>query len=220
MYNRSPYGYSVSQGVSGNLMGKTLGYLVLLLVILMASVVVAPTFGTAGMWIGLIAAFIGTLMVSRRMNNAASTLVWGAIVAVGMGLLVAPAVLSTAVSNAGLLYSSVFGVVVAVALSAAVVSFIPWDFSRLGPILFVGLLMLVITSVLGMILPGVTGLLMSRAYNIFGILIFTGYLMLDFSLMRSRGRMLPQEGAAVALAVFLLVDIVNLFLFFLRLGRD
>ncbi|MCL5116317.1 MAG: Bax inhibitor-1 family protein, partial [Firmicutes bacterium] len=86
-------------------------------------------------------------------------------------------------------------------------------------LLFVGLLMLMATALLSWIVPGLTGIAMSRAYNLIGTLIFIGYLIVDFSLMRVRGRAVPMEGAAVVLAVSIMIDIVNLFLFLLRLGR-
>jgi hypothetical protein len=82
-----------------------------------------------------------------------------------------------------------------------------------------GLLMLIITSVLSWIVPGLSGVVMSKTYNLIGVLIFLGYLLVDFSLMRVRGRVVPAQGTAVVLAVSLLIDIVNLFLFLLRLGR-
>jgi FtsH-binding integral membrane protein len=109
--------------------------------------------------------------------------------------------------------------VLAVLFSALLVSWVPWDFTRLAPLLFLGLIMLLITGVLSWLIPGLTGIAMSRAYNLIGVLIFLGYLMVDFSIMRWRGRVLPADGAPVVLAVSILIDIVNLFLFLLRLGR-
>lgn len=219
MYNRSPYAYRVADGVSGSLMGRTLGYLTLLLLILGAFVVMAPAFGSVGLWTGMAAAFIGTIMVSRRVDRAGAAFTWGAIVAAGMGLLVAPVIWQTAASNPGLLVSSFGVLLLTVAFSAALVSWLPWDFSRMLPLLFLGLLMLLVTSVLAMFLPSMTGVVLSKTFNLIGVLIFTGYLIVDFSLMRLRDRALPANGAAVVLAVSLLIDIVNLFLFILRLGR-
>lgn len=217
MYNRTPY--VVTNGVSGSLMGRTMGYLTVLLVILAISATFSPLAGPMGMWIGFFGAIIGTIMASRRVANAGQALAWGALVAVGMGLLAGPFVWQLALTNQQLLVTTSLVVVLAVATSALLVSWIPWDFSRIGPLLFMGLLMLLAAGVLSWIIPGMTGVVMSRTYNLIGTIIFIGYLIVDFSIMRYRGRVLPAEGTAVVLAVALLVDIVNLFLFVARLGR-
>lgn len=208
--------YSIADGVQGSIMGRTLGYLALLLAILAVAAFLSPLAGGAGLWIGMIAALIGTLMVGRNAARSGRAFTWGAIVAIGMGLLVGPVI--WAVPGQAIL-STLAVLVVAVLFSALLVSWVPWDFSRLGPLLFMGLILLLVTGVLSWIVPQVSGIMMSKAYNLIGTLIFIGYLMVDFSLMRLRGRSMPYQGMAVVLAVSILIDIVNLFLFLLRLGR-
>ncbi len=220
MYNQSPFGATrVSDGVMGSLMGRTLGYLALLLAILCAAMFVSPVLGSTGMWVGVVAAFLGTVLVNRNMARAGRALFWGAVVAVGMGILIGPIVWNVALTDGSLLWSTLGALLVSVLFAAALVSWLPWDFAKMAPLLFVGLLMLVAVSLLSWIVPGATGIAMSRAFNLIGTLIFIGYLIVDFSLMRWRGRALPAQGAPVVLAVSLLIDIVNLFLFLLRLGR-
>jgi FtsH-binding integral membrane protein len=109
--------------------------------------------------------------------------------------------------------------VLAVALAGAAVAWIPWDFSRLAPLLMVGLLLLLFAGLLSWLIPGLTGFAMSPAYNLIGVGIFTGYLLVDFSLLKYRGMTFAGNGAAVLMATAILVDIVNLFLFLLMLGR-
>lgn len=219
MYNRSAYAQSVSEGVNGSLMGRTLGILAVLLLISAVSVAMAPVAGTAGMWIGFGAAIIGTIMVSRRVEHAGSAFAWGVVVAIGMGLMAAPFIWQVAITDPRLLGTSFVVLLLAVATTAMMVSWLPWDFSRLAPLLFLGLLMMIVTSLLSWVIPGLTGVVLSKTFNLIGVLVFIGYLLVDFSLMRARGRVIPVQGAAVVLAVALLVDIINLFLFILRLGR-
>lgn len=220
MYDRSPVvAQRVSDGVVGSLMGRTLGYLALLLLILCASALLSPLAGISGMWVGVAAAFVGTILVSRNAARAGRAFLWGAVVAVGMGLLVGPIVWSVALHDSGLLWSTLGALVIAVGFSAALVSWLPWDFSKMMPLLFVGLIMLMATMVLSWIVPSLAGVQMSTAFNLIGTLVFIGYLIVDFSLMRWRGRVVPVQGAPVVLAVSILIDIVNLFLFLLRLGR-
>ncbi len=218
MYNRSS-ALRISDGVTGSLMGRTLGYLALLILILSASVLLSPLAGRVGIWIGIAAALLGTIMVGRNAWTAGRAFIWGAVVAIGMGLLVGPVVWSVAVTQSGLLWTTLGTLVIAVVFSALLVSVVPWDFSRLMPLLFLGLIMLIVTGALSWFIPSISGVVMSKAYNLIGTLIFIGYLMVDFSLMRLRGRVVPTQGTAVVLAVSLLIDIVNLFLFLLRLGR-
>lgn len=220
MYNRSPVSaYRVADGVTGSIMGRTLGYLTLLLFILGASALISPVAGRAGMWVGIGSALIGTILVSRNVARAGRAFFWGAVVAIGMGLLVGPIVWSVAITQSSLLLSTLGILLIAVLFSAALVSWLPWDFSKMAPLLFVGLIMLVVTGFLSWIVPGMTGLATSRVFNLIGTVIFTGYLIVDFSLMRMRGRSVPAQGMAVVLAVSILIDIVNLFLFILGLGR-
>ncbi|WP_053958691.1 Bax inhibitor-1 family protein [Sulfobacillus thermosulfidooxidans] len=219
MYNRTPYTYSVADGIKGSLMARTLGYLALLLVVLMLASLFGVSLGSLGIWMGFIAAMVGTIFVSRNQANAGAALFWGIVVAAGLGIAIAPILWYAILYQNHLFITTLGAILVAMLLSAAIVSWIPWDFSKLAPILFLGLLMLIITSLLSFFLPSMFGVVASRAYNLIGVVIFTGYLLLDFSIMRYRGRALPTNGTAIVLAVSLLVDIINLFLFLLRLGR-
>jgi hypothetical protein len=171
------------------------------------------------MWIGIGAALVGTILVSRNVARAGRAFFWGAVVAIGMGLLVGPVVWSVAMTQSSLLWSTLGILLLAILVAASLVSWLPWDFSKMAPLLFVGLIMLLVTGFLSWIVPGMTGLATSRIFNLLGTLIFTGYLIVDFSLMRLRGRTVPAQGMAVVLAVAILIDIVNLFLFILGLGR-
>ncbi len=219
MNNRPIYGYRIADGVHGSLMARTLGFLALLLAILMIASVFGVALGPGALWIGFIAAIVGTIFVGRNQTHAGLALFWGIVVAVGMGIAIGP-VLWYAILDQNHLFLAVMGsILLAMLLSAAVVAWVPWDFTKLGPILFLGLLMLIITSLLSFFLPGAFGIMASRAYNLIGVLIFTGYMMVDFAIMRYRGRVMAGNGVAIVLAVSLLVDIINLFLFLMRLGR-
>lgn len=217
MYNW-PYG-GTTRAVTGSIMGQTLGYLALFLGIFSVASILGVGLGRAGLWIGLIAIFGGTLMVNRAVARATAALPWGIVVSAGMGVLVGPVIWLTAVSDPHLVLSALLSLVLAVALAGAAVAWIPWDFSRLAPLLMVGLLLLLFAGLLSWLIPGLTGFAMSPVYNLIGVGIFTGYLLVDFSLLKYRGMMFAGNGAAVLMATAILVDIVNLFLFLLMLGR-
>lgn len=221
MYGRSPGAFSLAEtGVQGSLMGRTLGYLGLLLAILTATAVLTGgALGEVGLLAGIVMMFLGSIMVNRSAARGGRAFTWAVVTAVGMGLLLSPILIMVAASDASLLWFTLATLTVAVGFSAALVSWVPWDFTRLTPLLSVGLILLLITGFLSMLVPGLTGIQMSTTWNLIGVVIFTGYLMVDLSLMRHRRLMLPAQGAAAVLATRLLIDIVNLFLFLLRLGR-
>lgn len=219
MNNRPIYSYRVADGVHGSLMARTLGFLVLLLAIVVVASLFGVGLGSGAFWVGFIAAMVGTIFVGRNQANAGAALFWGIVVAAGLGLAIGPVLWYAILDQNHLFLTVVGGILIAMLLSAVVVAWVPWDFAKLGPLLFLGLLMLIITSLLSLFLPGMFGIMASRAYNMIGVLIFTAYLMVDFSIMRHRGRTMSGNGVAIMLAVSLLVDIINLFLFLLRLGR-
>jgi FtsH-binding integral membrane protein len=84
------------------------------------------------------------------------------------------------------------------------------DFSFLGGILFVGLIAMIVA---GIVMMFVHAALASTIYSVFGVLLFSGYVLYDTS--RIMLRLSPED--AVIGAVQLYLDFVNLFMFILRL---
>ncbi len=84
------------------------------------------------------------------------------------------------------------------------------DFSYLGGFLFVALIALIVG---GIVMWFIHSSLLSMLYSVGGILIFSGYVLYDTSLiMRRLG---PND--AVIGAINLYLDLINLFLFILQL---
>jgi FtsH-binding integral membrane protein len=84
------------------------------------------------------------------------------------------------------------------------------DFSYLGGMLFVALIGLIVA---GIVMFFVHTPLLSMVYSFFGILIFSGYILYDTSVIMTK--LGPDE--AVTGAINLYLDLVNLFWFILRL---
>lgn len=92
------------------------------------------------------------------------------------------------------------------------------DFSFLGGFLFIGLLVLMVSGIVNIFLPfsHTTDLI----YTAFGIFIFVGYTLFDFSRLTHHG-FTDQDIPLIVVSVYL--DFVNLFLYILRffgLSRD
>ncbi len=89
------------------------------------------------------------------------------------------------------------------------------DFSFLGGFLFVGLILLIIGSIVRIFI-NINGTA-RKMYASFGILIFCGYLLYDFSrLVRFNGSEFANTwGTALRIAIDLYLDIINLFIYIL-----
>lgn len=84
------------------------------------------------------------------------------------------------------------------------------DFSFMGGVLFVALIGLLITGLVMMFFPIPA---LTAAYSLIGVLIFSGYVLYDTSVIMNR----LQPGQAIVGAIELYLDLINLFLFILRL---
>jgi FtsH-binding integral membrane protein len=86
------------------------------------------------------------------------------------------------------------------------------NFSFLGGFLLAGLLALVAISIFNIFFPlSSTGML---AYSFIGVMIFSGYVLFDFSRMKQHG-VRPEDVPLMALSLYL--DFINLFLSILRI---
>ena len=84
------------------------------------------------------------------------------------------------------------------------------DFSFLGGMLFVGLIGLLVA---GIVMFFVHAAWASTVYSLFGVLIFSGFVLYDTSQIMQR--MAPEDAVMGAVALYL--DFINLFMFILRL---
>jgi len=86
-----------------------------------------------------------------------------------------------------------------------------YDFSGMGPYLFGGLLVLMMTGIVGIFIP--FGSTMDLIYALGGTLLFSGYIVYDTFLITKK--LSPDEAIMGAISLYL--DFINLFLSILRL---
>ena len=86
-----------------------------------------------------------------------------------------------------------------------------YDFSGMGPYLFGGLLVLMMTGLVGMFIP--FGKTMDLIYACGGCLIFSGYIVFDTYIITKK--LSPDEFIMGAVSLYL--DFINLFISILRL---
>lgn len=84
------------------------------------------------------------------------------------------------------------------------------DFSFLGGALFVGLMGIIVVGLIGFFVPALVG---NVLYALAGVLLFSGYILYDTSNLMRR----YEQDEYVAATLSLYLDIINLFLFLLRL---
>ena len=114
-----------------------------------------------------------------------------------------------------LLLQATLATCVAVLSTAAIVAFSSTDFGFLGPFLFIALIALVICELFNKFLFKTKRSRRLKTYA--GIVIFTLYLILDFSILEERIADGDESwGTAVQIAVNIYLDIINLFLYILR----
>ena len=118
-----------------------------------------------------------------------------------------------------IVFQALMGTTLAVFCTCTIVFLSDVDFSFLGLFLFIALLLLIIVSFLNIFIFKSSKVSLVKAY--FGVLVFTLYLLFDFSRLKS----LMTQGetswsAAIDIAVNLYLDIINLFLDLLQILAD
>ncbi|SRR6266545_2798993 len=200
-------------GVRGQALGKVLSLLGVAALFTAAGAFASPALGRAGFIVGLVGSIGCVIALSFLKDRAPLNLVLlytfatlegvvlGGILEVylsqGLGLLVLNAASAT-------------GLVVLVAGGYGYAT--KRDLSGLGGFLFVGLLVLLGASVIGIFLH-LAALQIAIAAG--GAVLFTAFLVYDLNRVANAGQVSP--GDTILMAVSIYLDIVNLFLFLLQL---
>ncbi len=222
----APQYYSIKQqGIPGALMARTMGFLTLYIGIF-AAVAYGSLFAIYDGYysllsiVGMVFLFGGYFAQRFTMRRGgALSAVLGAVVAVGAGMLAGPVVIAYAEYQPEIFISSMTILVLTFVACALIVSATKFDFTRIWPLLFVGLIGLIVTSFLSFFLAPFVGIVTSPLFNIFGVIIFTGYLLVNFSIMKYRNTALPINTLSAVLATSILINLINLLMFLLSLGR-
>ena len=111
---------------------------------------------------------------------------------------------------------TIFGTALGIFSTAGLIFFTDFDFYFLGKFLFIGLIVLIIIGILNMFLHFP---LMRIFQSYFGVLIFIGYLLYDFSKLEKLAQN-DTWSVAINLAVDIYLDIINLFLYLLQIFSD
>lgn len=217
-YQTLQYASPMASVQAGGLVSKVMALLATsFLVAVVGAFIGVTAFGAAGMGLGgyliiVIAGFVTLIALQMMINvqgwNLALLFLFmfleglglapliGAYLASGLGYILGQALLITALTSGGL-------------------SLYAWttkrSFARLGDYLFFGLLLLIVTSIIGLFFHSIG---FSLLIAFFGVAIFCGYILYYVQRAKYLADTLPN---AIGLTVSLFLALINLFLFILEI---
>jgi len=121
--------------------------------------------------------------------------------------------------NSGTTYSNILGEAFLItAITSLALAIYAWttkrDFSRLGDYLFFGLILLLVTSLIGLFFGGFATGPLGLIIDFFGVALFSGFVLFYVQRAKYMADTLPN---AIGITVSLFITVLNLFLFILRL---
>ena len=200
-------------GVRGQALGKVLGLLGVAAIFTAAGALISPALGRAGFFLGLIGAIGCVIVLNFVKERAPLNLILLCAFATFEGLLLGGILEVYLANGLGLLVLNAASATGLVTLIAGGYGYTTKrDLTGLGSFLFVGLLVLIGASIIGLFLH-LAALQIAIAAG--GALLFTGFLVFDLNRVARAGQV--SQGDTILMAVSVYLDVVNLFLFLLQL---
>jgi modulator of FtsH protease len=206
--------YSYPQtGARGQALGRVLGLLGLAAIFTAAGALTSPALGRLGFFLGLIGGFGCVIALNFVKERTPLNLILLFAFATFEGMLLGGILEAYLARGLGLLVlnaASATGLVTLVAGGYGYAT--KRDLSGLGSYLFIGLLVLIGASIIGLFLHLA---FLQIAIAAGGALLFTAFLVFDLNRIARAGEV--SQGDTILMAVSVYLDIVNLFLFLLEL---
>lgn len=199
--------------ITTDTLSKVLGLLGIAAIFTAGGALVGPTFGRLGFWVALIGSFACVLVLPfvRERFPLNYILLYG--FATLEGVLIGSIIESYVAFGQGLLVLNAAAATGIVTLVAGGIGYTTKrNLSGMGGFLFIGLIALIITSVVGIFVHlALLQIIISAA----GSLLFSAFLVFDLNRVARAQNVTSGDAIVLALSVYL--DIINLFLFLLRL---
>jgi FtsH-binding integral membrane protein len=215
-YQTLPYGYEGTQ--TSGLISKVMGLLAISFLFAFAGAALGPfvLINPGTYWIVAIAGLVVLIILQFAIQKPGLNLFLLYLFTFIEGLAISPIIsyyLNTGNSNI-LAEAFLITAITSLALSAYA-----WttkrDFTRIGDYLFFGLILLLVTSILGLFLGGIFHTtLFQLIISFFGVALFSGYMLFYIQRARYMADTMPN---AIGLTVSLFITILNLFLYILRI---
>jgi modulator of FtsH protease len=214
-YQTLPYGYEGTQ--TSGLMSKVMGLLAFSFLFAALGTFVGfflnISFGTY--WIIAIAGLVVLIILQFVIQRPGLNLFLLYLFTFLEGMSLAP-LISYYLSNASNILGEAFLITAVSAFGLGAYAWITKrDFSRLGDYLFFGLILLLVTSLLGLFFGGIFHTtLIQLIISLFGIALFSGFVIFNVQRAKYMADTMPN---AIGLTISIFLAVLNLFLFILEL---
>lgn len=189
-------------------LSRVLGLLGLAAAITAGGAFVGPALGVVGLWVSLIGGFVVLIALRFARNSSPINMVLFVLFSALEGVVLGDVLEIYIAQGASLIvFQAAAATAVAGITAGAVGYFTRRDLSRLGGFLFIGLVVVVVASLVGLFIQsGVLWTVISAV----SALLFTGFLVFDINRVARAGNV--SEGDAIVMAISVYLDIYNLFL--------
>lgn len=218
-YQYEPLAPGMQQVQAGSLVGKVLGLLAFSFLFAFVGTVFGgflfATLGIGTFWVAAIGGFIVLIILQFVINRSPLNLFLLYLFTFLEGVSISPIIAYYLVVSPTIL-AEAFLITALVSISLAIYAWTTHrDFSRLGDILFFGLILLIISSIVGLIFGGIFHTqLFVLLISIVGVAIFSGYVLFYVQRAKYMADTMPN---AIGLTVSLFITVLNLFLYILQI---
>ncbi|GHO84604.1 Bax inhibitor-1/YccA family protein [Dictyobacter formicarum] len=212
-YQTLPYGYPGAVSPSG-LIGKVMGLLAFSFIFATLGTLVGFSMGLTyhSYWVVAIAGFVVLIALNFLIQKPGINLFLLYLFTFLEGLALGPLVSIYVSAGLGNILGQAF---VITALTSLGLGLYAWttkrDFSRLGDYLFFGVILLIVTGLIGIFFHST---LFALVISFFGVAIFSGYVLFYVQRAKYMADTLPN---AIGLTVSIFITVLNLFLYILQI---
>jgi FtsH-binding integral membrane protein len=211
-YQTLPYGYEGVQ--EGSLISKVMGLLAFsfLFAFIGSFVGLAIGLSTGGFWVVAIGGFVVLIALNFAINTPGLNLFLLYLFTFLEGMSLAPLIGYYLAAGAGYILAQAFFLTAVTSLALAVYAWTTKrNFNRLGAYLFMGVILLIVASLIGIFFRST---LLQLVISVAGVGIFSAYVLYYVQRAKNLADTMPN---AIGLTVSLFITVLNLFLFILRL---
>ena len=202
------FDYARATAWDSSALSRVLGLLGLAAAITAGGALVGPALGVVGLWVSLIGGFVVLIALRFARNSSPINMVLFVVFSALEGVVLGDVLETYIAQGASLIvFQAAAATAVAGIAAGAVGYFTHRDLSRLGGFLFIGLVVVVVASLVGLFVQ--SGVLWT-AISAVSALLFTGFLVFDINRVARAGNV--SEGDAIVMAISVYLDVYNLFL--------
>lgn len=189
-------------------LSRVLGLLGLAAAITAGGAFVGPALGVVGLWVSLIGGFVVLIALRFARNSSPINMVLFVLFSALEGVVLGDVLEVYIAQGASLIVFQAAAATAVAGIAAGAVGYLTHrDLSRLGGFLFIGLVVVVVASLVGLFIQ--SGVLWT-AISAVSALLFTGFLVFDINRVARAGNV--SEGDAIVMAISVYLDVYNLFL--------